>query len=85
MGLGIKPLYEERRLEFLPDKTYCMKMIAEVIEYIPRNYVDAVVEISKTYGHEISDKARVRDIYEGRGVDRYIAFCINAYGKTRQK
>jgi hypothetical protein len=80
MGLGIKPLYEERRMEFLPDNVYCLKMISEVVEFLPTLYAEPVAEICKANGKEV-DLSEIRRVKSGRLHDRFIAYCINSYGK----
>lgn len=81
MALGIKPLIEEKHWEFLGDRAYCRKMIIEVDEAIPfRGWAESVWEICKAHGKEV-DMAEIREVRQLRKHDRFIAYCINAYGK----
>ena len=82
MGLGIKSLYEERQLEFLRDDVYCSRMLNEVMEILPRrNYSEAVRDISIKLGKDISIDD-IRDTKRGMKKDRWVAYCINLYGKS---
>jgi hypothetical protein len=85
MGLGIKTEYEERLPEFLRDDVYCSRMINEVIEYLPRrNFSEPVREIAKKLGKDITNDD-VRETRQGIKKDRFVAYCLNLYGKTFMK
>lgn len=82
MGLGIKSTYEEKTLEFLPDDIYCSRMISEVLEWIPKkNYTYDVMDIARKLGREVFPD-EIRDTKTGRSKNRFIAYCINVYGRS---
>lgn len=85
MSLGIQSIYEEKKLEFMPNHIYWHHMIGEVVGFVRGRYVDNVVDISRKLGKELT-KDEVRECMSGHNKgNRWAAFCINLYGKTQIK
>jgi hypothetical protein len=69
----------DKKWEYMDDISYCKKKIGEVSEKLGHKYSDPIWDFAFKKGYRL-DKAKIRNVVQGRERDRMYADIINQYG-----